>query len=958
VAAAKEGAAAADPAELTTDELRLALQGLCDDPDLRAAIAVSSASLSASLDKIASLDGVNIDRAKLERMLLATTRYQLRRGGRPTPFGLLAGVTPVTIGDAAKARIGGEAQRAVHADSGWLQQLVRDLCRDIAVRHRLRVVVNNLAEVRGPRVVLPYLRKLDGLTPGRALSISNGPAVQAVLSAARRPIPYADLHALLLANIAEATPEHVDTLLGGLIDREVLLTELAGKSLHEIATILDSDQLRALDQLLQESAENTASFLRAAAAMRELVPSDRPPIQVDLRMDADVVLPDHVLTEVAAAGEALWRLAPHGEALPNLKAFHQEFLERYGVDRTVPVTRLLDPHLGLGAPSEYRQPPTERNKIPIPGNPYSAVRDELLGEWIAANPEELTLDAERVALLAGDEDEVPPDSLDLCVQVLAESPDAVTRGDYTLVCGAGAGSVSAGAMSGRFSELLGLTEELRELMTADPKAPLPVQLDFQPADPRFGNVLRVPQLLPTTLAVGTYADPDDPDVIGIDRVAVGSTGERFYLTADGIDRELTVVRPHMINMATAAPNAARFVAGVALAGRRLWTPWQWGRLDALARLPRVRYGRTILAPARWRVPRQLADPALDWPTWQTELFRWQDHQEVPPHIRINVGDHHLELDLRLPLHRRLLRDQLKRSRVITESPVHYGGFGATVGHANELVVPLLSTTSRPAVPRTRAWQRTSARRHRPGGEWVSAKIYAQPDSHDALLAREVDALVSRLPDDVDRWFFLRYKDPDSHLRLRFHGPALDVLHDWADRAAATGTIRSLVLDEYEPEVARYGGPDAIHVAEHLFQRDSEAVVAQLTTRYDVPRETLAAANFADLLASLGDWDWREWVLKAFPISVANDVPPGVRNAAVPYLEPGVLELAAAARRAVAREYGGLIGVGSGTVQHQAIGAVLHLHANRLLGTDRGAEQQAYGVLRAAVRRQVGRRQHR
>nr|WP_273482978.1 lantibiotic dehydratase [Kribbella italica] len=916
---------------------------------MREAIEVSSGSLARSLDRVAELD-----RSKLERALLSATRYRLRMGGRPTPFGLLAGVGLVEIGDAAKVAIGDHSVKVVQPDAGWLHQVTRDLLRDPDLRVRCAVVVNNLCEVRADRVVLTYLRQLD--ESGRSLSIANGPVVQAAMAAARQPIPYGVLHAQLLAAFEEGTPEHVDALLGQLIEREILLTDFDA---------LGHDPLRPVVELLgayaqAEVGQGLPVWRQLTHAMRAVAPADRPPVQVDLRADAEVVLPQDVLDEAARAGEVLWRLAPHGDALPNLKAYHHEFLERYGVDHVVGVRELLDPHLGLGAPSEYRQPPTERNKIPTPGNPYPAWRDELLGEVLDGG--ELRLTPELVDQLADDDDEVPPDSLDLCLQLLAESADAVTRGDFTLVAAGGAGAVSAGAMAGRFAELLDAQEQLAELQQTAPDGPHPVQLDFLPADPRFGNVLRVPRLLPDVLAVGTFPGPG---ALGIDQLVVGSNGERFLLFAPGIDRELQVVRPHMVNMATAAPNAARFVAGLALAGRRLWTPWHWGRLDALAQLPRVRHRRTVLALARWRAPRSLADETLSTKRWSDELSRWQDRHEVPDQLRISIADHHLDLDLRDPLHRRLLRDQLRRSRIVTEAPTTLGSLDVTAQHANELVVPLLSNRPRPAIRSTRAWSRP-ARRHQPGGEWLYAKVYALPDTQDSLLVRRVSGLVQQLPVSVDRWFFLRYKDPEAHLRLRIHGPSADilpVLHDWTTAAVEAGVIRSVVLDGYAPEIARYGGEDAMPVAERLFQADSVAVIDQLTLRaarqLDLPIETLVAVNCADLLASLGDWDWRRWVLDAFAIDLSNDVPPAVRREALPYLSgevlpPGLL----GPRREAAREYGVQIGIGTDEVQHQAIGAVLHLHANRLLGTDRTAEQRAYGLLRAAVRRQVGAREHR
>ncbi|MGC4943925.1 lantibiotic dehydratase [Kribbella sp. DT2] len=968
---------AIDPANATVEQLRAHLHELIADPVLREAIEVSSGSLGQGLDRIDQLD-----RVKLERTLLATARYRLRMGGRPTPFGLLAGVSVAEVGEVAKVVVGDRPVKAVRPDAGWMHALVRELLRDPLVRARSEVVVNNLCEVRGDRLVLPYLRRLAGVESGRSLSIAHGPAVQSALVAARRPIAYSELHALVLNEFPEGTAEHVHTLLGQLLEREILLTDVSTfDDLDELANRLEgldvATPVRRVASLLTQYAEalpgeGIAIWRDLTAAMADLATADaatngRPPVQVDLRADAETVLPRAVLDEAASAGDVLWRLAPQGEAFTNLKAFHQEFLERYGVDQLVGVRELLDPHLGLGAPSEYQQPPTERNTIPAPGNPYPAARDELLGDLLGTG-DELVLDADLVQQLAGEaNDDVPPDSLDLCLQLLAESADAVSRGEFTLLAGAGAGAVSAGAMLGRFAGLLNAEERLAGLQQTGADGPFPVQLEFLPADPRFGNVLRVPRLLPDVLAVGTFAGED---ALGIDDVVVGSSGERLFLLAPGLDRELQVVRPHMINMATAAPNAARFVAALSLAGRRMWTPWRWGRLDALARLPRVRSGHTILAPARWRAPSALADVTLTADAWAGELARWRDRHDVPDLVRISLADHHLDLDLREPLHRRLLRDQFKRSRVVTETPAIHGSFGVTADRANELVVPLLSNRPRPAIRSSRSWSRPP-RRHHPGGEWVFAKVYALPDTHDSLLVRHVSRLTQELSGRVDRWFFLRYKDPEAHLRLRFHGPAaeiLPVLHDWTTAAVEAGAIRSIVLDGYDPEVARYGGEQAMPVAERLFQADSASVIGQLglraTRKLDLPIETLVAANCADLLASLGEWDWRRWVLNAFPIEVSNDVPAAVRTAAMPLLDldgdalPDDLRALWTERRAVGREYGDLIGIGTDDQQHQAIGAVLHLQANRLLGTDRTAEQRAYGLLRAAVRRQVGAQEHR
>jgi len=61
--------------------------------------------------------------------------------------------------------------------------------------------------------------------------------------------------------------------------------------------------------------------------------------------------------------------------------------------------------------------------------------------------------------------------------------------------------------------------------------------------------------------------------------------------------------------------------------------------------------------------------------------------------------------------------------------------------------------------------------------------------------------------DASRWFFIRYADPDSHLRLRFAGdPArlagslLPALERALSPLIASGAIRKVMLDTYAREL--------------------------------------------------------------------------------------------------------------------------------------------------------------
>src|SRR5262249_4922426 len=119
-------------------------------------------------------------------------------------------------------------------------------------------------------------------------------------------------------------------------------------------------------------------------------------------------------------------------------------------------------------------------------------------------------------------------------------------------------------------------------------------------------------------------------------------------------------------------------------------------------------------------------------------------------------------------------------------------------------------------------------------EWLYAKLYTGPATVDQVLRDVVKPVVQKVMDSgaADRWFFIRYRDPDWHLRLRFHGvPArlhkevLPALQAATAPLLADGLLWRFQLDTYEREVERYGGVEGILLAERLFHADSDAILA-------------------------------------------------------------------------------------------------------------------------------------
>jgi thiopeptide-type bacteriocin biosynthesis protein len=119
--------------------------------------------------------------------------------------------------------------------------------------------------------------------------------------------------------------------------------------------------------------------------------------------------------------------------------------------------------------------------------------------------------------------------------------------------------------------------------------------------------------------------------------------------------------------------------------------------------------------------------------------------------------------------------------------------------------------------------------------WLTAYLFFEGhvygETADRVI-REVVAPLARVcrPDAV-RWFFLRYAEETSHVRLRFFAPGPVLEETIWPRIAAAASSSELVVratrELYEPEVERYGGPWGLALAEELFHRQSETALAFL-----------------------------------------------------------------------------------------------------------------------------------
>lgn len=813
---------------------------------------------------------------RVRRAGLALLRYARRIQHRATPFGLFAGIAPIRIREKTRVSWGADHELALRVDAAWLSAVVDELEACPELLRRLTVVADETAAIRGDRLVLPCrsARSTSG-TPGE-LSVRRTAAVRTIVAHAVAPIPALELVERVGNDLTSASLGRLAELVAKLVSHGILLTELrppmtVPDTLGHVIDTLDATGgreipavapvLRGLHEV-HTSLRPSPTSPRLPAAHRTVTDSmtkfaaiSGPPFAGDLRLDCAVSLPTEIGREAAAAVNTLTRLTPRPSGSRSWRDFHARFLDRYGTDVQVPVPQLVDPELGLGYPAGYRSSPHPR---PEPG--FTDRDEQLLAlaqQAAYARAQEVVLDDSLIGELAVSEPVAELPHTELCFRLEARSPQALDHGEFTLVVSGL--SPAAGAFAGRFLPLLGAED--RDRMVAA-YAGLPTlsagarraQLSSPPLHIRTDNVARVPAIFPDVVSVSEH----HPDGLALNSLVVAADAERMYLISRDTGEPIEPIIPTAVDLPSFSHPLARFLCELPRAHTAAVSPFHWGAATNLPFLPRVRYGRAVLAPATWRLrAAELPGSGTSAAEWTEELHSWCRRLSVPRAVDVGDDDRRLRLSLRNGADLSQLRNELARSGRVTlrEAPEERTAYGWFGGRPHEITLALVSGQPPRPGPNLRN-ARVIDCRDRDPLVGVSRLTQARLASHHVpeLLRR-----LRTLSDQWPRWWFVRGHD---HLQLTFrlthpdeYGRLAATVGTWAEDLRRSGLLHGLSWESPNPNAVWHGEGGTTAALEEVFAADTDAVLAQLVLAGDGAPHPLAiaAAGLVDLVTSfLGD----------------------------------------------------------------------------------------------------------
>ena len=861
--------------------LRARLREILARPEIAEALFVASPGL---FDALGSWRA-DPDSRKGKRAEDSLVRYLQRMTCRPTPFGLFSGCSVGVVDGTAETRLRlaprAGYQRHTRLDMDYLFALCEDLGRDPALRRELAYRPNSSLYRAAGRMRYAEARLAGKARSHLLVALDPTPYLDATLARAAAGAKPAELAAALVAADAdgEVTREEAGEYVDQLIETQVLVSDLtpavtgpeAVHGLEEQLAALPAGQTAAA---ALAGARDTLAALDAgglgaaperyhaiAGALRELptgVELSRL-FQVDLVKPAgELRLGAAVVDELQRGLSILHRLFARSRQ-EVFDRFRQDFVERYGEGRLVPLVEALDDETGIGFDrSEQRHSsplldglalgpqPSGGN---VPWGRLQAWQLRKLATALAHGEQEIELTEKDAETLALRDAQPLPDALEVMAVLAAGSEDDVAEGRFRLLW-KGSGGPSGGRILGRFCHAdAELDARLREHLAAEEAArpdAIFAEVVHLPQG-RIGNILSRPVLRDYEIPfLGRSGAPPERQ-IPVDDLLVTVAQQRIVLRSARLGREV-------IPRLTSAHNFSfglgiyRFLCGLQGQGVIVGLGWSWGPLEAAAFLPRVRSGRVVLQRARWRLSEEEIQAlcAGAGASRFAAAQRMRAERRMPRRVLLADADNELLVDFDNVLSVEAWLDVVegRAEALLVElfpEPAELCARGPEGKFVHELVVPFVRSreaaapAASPTPPAATAVPAVTVRRSfLPGSEWLYAKLYLGTSTADAVLRDAIGPLVRGVHASgaAGSWFFIRYGDPHWHLRVRFHGAperltadVLPMLQEAAAPLLADGRLWRMQLDTYDREIERYGGPAGIGVAERLFHADSEAVLS-------------------------------------------------------------------------------------------------------------------------------------
>jgi thiopeptide-type bacteriocin biosynthesis protein len=543
----------------------------------------------------------------------------------------------------------------------------------------------------------------------------------------------------------------------------------------------------------------------------------------------------------------------------NLEAFINKFLERYG-ERELPILEVMDNETGISYGETTNSSFTPllegislTKKNPTELNMRWKSTDSILLDKVVDSIRKGTnnIELEFVDGLKNPNGwtKLPP-SFIISFKLLNEGGIQIDN----------VGGSSAINVIGRFahgnSDIGDIAAEISKIEEDINNEVILAEIVFLP-ESRTGNVLLHPSFRTYEIPFLTQSGVSYDKQIPLSDILVSVQNKQVILRSKIHNKQLIprISTAHNWHESSTLP-VYRFLGDLQVNGLQQGIHLQWGNLERQFQcLPRISYKNIVFKPAQWQFgTRDLQKLSDKTKPIVERVSEFREKWRLPRYVVLADGDNDLFIDLEsessfdhwIPIFEKRPNILIKEFLLPDRKGVCDAN-GETYNHQIAALVYKKTVTYTSQI-RPQALSDSLLKQHRfsIGSEWLYFKVYCGTKSAELILTNGIYKAVEEMLSKgiIFNFFFIRYNDPEFHLRLRFElkatsyiGDALKIFRKYIMTFEEGGYISRIISDTYERELIRYG-IHTVNLSERIFHIDSIYILKFLSLTEGDDRESV------------------------------------------------------------------------------------------------------------------------
>jgi len=808
------------------------------------------------------------EKEKIERSIY---RYYIRMHTRSTPFGLFSTCGVTKWADTATSTGYQEKsfRRHTRLDIHFLHKMTSGFIQSPEIKPYLKYYPNNSAYFIGTEVRYIEYTYVNNLRKYKISAVTNNQYITRVLAISKNGLTISEIENEIVKGGISFTD--AKDFVNSIIDSQLLvsefevsltrhddyflqiqktLTDLYNHSQNEqIAVILKqlSDINQEINCLDKNQANEITKYKSIIDRLRVLEPAldESKTFHIDAyRVDKTHQINKDVKDQLLDLMCFLKELNAGAVNLNDkFENFKNKFFQRYEYS-AVPLAEALDTDFGIGYPIDkatFSAPLVD--DIPFDNDEFNTtINLSFIDKWllnILRDPQHKTapfirLDEQKLPFPGNHNWKFSPLSLSAMFRLVNDQENTILFEGFF--------SPSAASVLARFThgnhEIRAVAQEIvdKEELLADHC--LLAEIAHMP-DNRISNVIMHPTLRKYEIPYLATAAVTNEHVIELNDLYLKFQNNEIILFSKRLNKRVIPCKTHMHNHFSNTLPIYHFLSDMQMQGTNKSLGFSWGSITPLFNyLPRICYKNIVLSPACWSLPAQIFKAITEDSNPEAILSTFSNIKKMynlPDLVLYAEGDNELLVDLNdshavniwLALIKNKSNILLKEFLWINQSngAEYINQYIASLVYqgAKENIQPAFDPyISQPA-------DDNLVQRSFPlGSEWLYFKFYCGASSGDLVLTETIMPMIQHFStlNLLKKWFFIKYVDPDFHIRLRMQ------LVNQEDFAKVTQMINTTVMqsrnrlliqkfqpDTYVREIERYGN-NSMELCESMFCVDS------------------------------------------------------------------------------------------------------------------------------------------